>query len=99
MVLVASALVACFYLCMAVWFVVHQREYQYTGGGTSGSPEAAGLEGFAEFSISTEDGEHIVAWWAAPPDGAGVVLFSHGTRRHRWIPSGVCRILGIAGSA
>ena len=64
---------------MAVWFVVHQREYQYTGGNTSGSPEAAGLEGFAEVSISTEDGEHIAGWWAPPPDRAGVVLFLHGT--------------------
>ena len=80
MVLVAAALVASWYLCMAVSFVVHQREFQYTAGGTSGSPEAAGLKDFAEVHISTEDGEHIVAWWAAPhPDRAGVVLFLHGT--------------------
>jgi pimeloyl-ACP methyl ester carboxylesterase len=27
----------------------------------------------------TGDGERIVAWWAPPPSGAGVVLFLHGT--------------------
>jgi uncharacterized protein len=78
-VLVAATLVALCYLYVAFWFVVHQREFQYTRGDTSGSPEAVGLEGFAEVSISTEDGEHIVAWWAPPPDRAGVVLFFHGT--------------------
>ena len=79
MVLVATTLVACCYLCVAFWFVVHQREFQYTRGGASGSPEAVGLEGFAEVFISTEDGEHIVAWWAPPPARGGVVLFLHGT--------------------
>ena len=79
MVLAAAALVAFCYLYLALWFVVHQREFQYTRGGTSGSPEAAGLEGFAEISIATEDGEHIVGWWAPPPDRAGVVLYLHGT--------------------
>lgn len=78
-VLVAAALVACCYLYLALWFVVHQREFQYTRGGTSGTPEAVGLEGFAEVSIATEDGERIVGWWAPPPVRAGVVLFLHGT--------------------
>ena len=69
----------CCYLYLALWFVVHQREFQYTRGGTSGSPEAVGLAGFAEVSFSTEDGERIIGWWAPPPARAGVVLFLHGT--------------------
>jgi len=78
-VLVAAALVAFCYLYVAFWFFVHQREFQYTRSGTSGSPEAVGLEGFAEVSISTEDDERIVGWWAPPPIRGGVVLFFHGT--------------------
>jgi alpha-beta hydrolase superfamily lysophospholipase len=78
-VLVAAALAAFCYLYLAFWFVVHQREFQYTTGGISGSPEAVGLEGFAEVSISTEDGERIVGWWAPPSGRGGVVLFLHGT--------------------
>ena len=77
--LVPVALVAVWYLYQAVWFVVYQREFQYTPGGASGSPEAVGLEGFAEVLIATEDGERIVAWWAPPPARGGVVLFLHGT--------------------
>ena len=73
------ALAAFCYLCLVLWFVVHQRDFQYTPGGTSGSPEAVGLEGFAEVYIATEDGERIVGWWAPPPPGRGVVLFLHGT--------------------
>jgi uncharacterized protein len=78
-VLVAGAPVAVCYLYLAFWFFVHQREFQYTQGGTSGSPEAVGLNGFAEVSIATEDGERIVAWWAPPPGRSGVVLYFHGT--------------------
>jgi hypothetical protein len=58
---------------------VHQRDFRYSPGGTIGSPEAVGLEGFAEVYIATEDGERIVAWWAPPRSGGGVVLFLHGT--------------------
>jgi len=61
-VLVAAVPIAFCYLNLVFWFFVHQREFLYTRGGTSGSPKAVGLEGFAGVSISTEDGEHIVAW-------------------------------------
>ena len=57
----------------------HQRDFQYTPGGSRVAPETVGLDGFATVEISTEDGERIVAWWAAPPSGGGVVLFLHGT--------------------
>ena len=75
----APTLAALCYLYFAFWFVVHQRDFQYAPGGTSGSPEAVGLEGFVEVPIPTEDGERIVAWWAPPRFGGGVVLFFHGT--------------------
>lgn len=75
----ATAFATLAYLCLVFWFVVHQRDLQYTTGGASGSPRAAGLEGFAEVCIATEDGERIVGWWAPPPAQGGVVLFFHGT--------------------
>jgi hypothetical protein len=78
-VLVPVALAAFCYLYLAFWFVVHQREFQYTTGGISGSPETVGLAGFAAVSISTEDGERIVGWWAPPSGRGAVVLFLHGT--------------------
>jgi len=77
-VLGAPVLPAFCYLCLVLWFVAHQRDFQYAPGGTSGSPEAVGLAGFAEVHIATEDDERIVGWWAPPRPGRGVVLFLHG---------------------
>ena len=59
------------YLCLVLWFVAHQRDFQYAPGGTSGSPEAVGLAGFAEVHIPTEDDERIVGWWAHHNRGRG----------------------------
>jgi uncharacterized protein len=67
------------YLWLFLWFAAHQRDFQYTPGGSRVAPETVGLDGFAAVEIPTEDGERIVAWWAAPPSGGGVVLFLHGT--------------------
>jgi pimeloyl-ACP methyl ester carboxylesterase len=67
------------YLWLILWFVAHQREFQYTPGGARVAPEAVGLKGFAAVEAATGDGERIVAWWAPPPPGSGVVLFLHGT--------------------
>jgi hypothetical protein len=67
------------YLYMCVTFALHQREYQYTLGGTRSTPEAAAAAGFNEVKIATEDGERLDGWWRSPPQGYGVVLFLHGT--------------------
>ncbi len=67
------------YLWVILWFTVHQRDFQYTPGGSRVAPETVGLDGFAAVDIPTEDGERIVAWWAAPSSRGGVVLYFHGT--------------------
>jgi hypothetical protein len=68
------------YLYLCVTYALHQREYQYTLGGTRSTPEAAAAAGFTEVKIATEDGERLDGWWRpslAP--GRGAVLFLHGT--------------------
>jgi fermentation-respiration switch protein FrsA (DUF1100 family) len=67
------------YLWVILWFAAHQHDFQYTQGGSRVAPETVGLDGFAAVEIPTDDGERIVAWWAAPSSGGGVVLFLHGT--------------------
>ena len=67
------------YLYLCLTFVLHQREYQYTLGGTRSTPEAAAAAGFTEVKIATEDGAQLDGWWRPPSDGQGVVLFLHGT--------------------
>src|SRR4051794_35358434 len=67
------------FLWVILWFAAHQRDFQYTPGGSRVAPDTVGLDGFAAVEIPTEDGERIVAWWAVPSPGGGVVLFLHGT--------------------
>jgi fermentation-respiration switch protein FrsA (DUF1100 family) len=67
------------YLCLCLFFVMHQRQFQYTLGGTRSTPKAAAAAGFTEVKVPTQDGERLDGWWLAPPAGRGVVLFLHGT--------------------
>ena len=68
------------YLWLCAWFWVHQREFQYTPGGTIATPATAGLPEFSTVEIATGDGERIIGWWKPPPGtGDGVVLYLHGT--------------------
>jgi len=67
------------YLYLCLFFALHQREFQYTLGGTRSTPEAAAAAGFTEVTVATEDGERLDGWWRPPPSGGGVVLYLHGT--------------------
>src|SRR5437763_13889572 len=67
------------YLCVCLFFVMHQRAFQYTLGGTRSTPEAAAAAGFTEVKIATEDGARLDGWWLAPPAGRGRVLVLHRT--------------------
>jgi uncharacterized protein len=67
------------YLLLCLFFVMHQRQFQFTLGGTRSTPEAAAAVGFTEVKIATEDGERLDGWWLPPPAGRGVILFLHGT--------------------
>jgi uncharacterized protein len=78
-IIAVPTLVAFGYLWVILWFAAHQRDFQYTPGGSRVAPETVGLDGFAAVEIPTEDGERILAWWAVPSPGGGVVLFLHGT--------------------
>ena len=77
--LAVPALGAFGYLWVILWFAARQRDFEYSPGGSLVAPETVGLDGFAAVEIPTEDGERIVAWWAAPSSVGGVVLFLHGT--------------------
>jgi fermentation-respiration switch protein FrsA (DUF1100 family) len=75
-VLLASA-----YAALCLWFVVHQRDFQFGDNSAPRiSPQSVGLTGVIAVDVRTEDGEGLDAWWAPPPEpGRGVVLFLHGT--------------------
>lgn len=43
------------------------------------APQAAGLEGFTEVAVTTEDGVPLYGWWRPPPPGQGAIVFLTGT--------------------
>lgn len=67
--LYAAALSALFFL---------QRELQYFPGRQDPPPQSLGLEGVERLTATSEDGETLILWFAAPPPGRPVILFFHG---------------------
>ena len=43
------------------------------------APEAAGLKGFAQVSVPTEDGARLFGWWRPPDPGRGAIVVLTGT--------------------
>jgi alpha-beta hydrolase superfamily lysophospholipase len=43
------------------------------------APESAGLKGFAEVGVITEDGVRLYGWWQAPEPGQGAIVVFTGT--------------------
>ena len=66
------------YTGVLTWFYLHQDTLLYPGTPGDKSPAANGLTDFKEVRIKTPDGETLAAWWKAPPEGSGVVLYLHG---------------------
>src|SRR5438105_612845 len=43
------------------------------------APEAAGLKGFSEVAVTTDDGARLFGWWRPPEPGHGAIVFLTGT--------------------
>ena len=54
-------------------FVFYRMERKST------APETAGLAGFSEIWVTTEDGERLYGWWGPPKPGHAVIVFLTGT--------------------
>jgi uncharacterized protein len=68
----------CLYVGMAVILYVAQRSMMYFPETTHTSPVAAGLPAADEVTLTSSDGERLVAWHVAPRDGKPVILYFHG---------------------
>src|SRR5436309_2880689 len=73
-VLVALALYGVLLAALYVW----QRALLYPASGVRTTAAQAGLAGFVDVTIATEDGEQIVGWWKPPAPGRAVLLYFHG---------------------
>jgi uncharacterized protein len=66
------------YVGMAGILYFAQRSLMYFPETTRTAPAAAGLPEAEEVTLTTSDGERIIAWHAAPHDQKPVVIYFHG---------------------
>jgi fermentation-respiration switch protein FrsA (DUF1100 family) len=74
----AAAILLCLYVGMAVLLYVSQRSLMYFPETVHTTPAGAGLPLADEVTLTTSDGEHLVAWHVAPRDDRPVILYFHG---------------------
>ena len=76
--LTTAAIAAALYLAALIALYVFQRSLIYYPDPTRYTPAQAGLSGVREVVIETQDGEHILAWWAPASPGRPTFLYFHG---------------------
>jgi uncharacterized protein len=70
--------VLCVYAGVLAMLYVTQRSLMYFPETIHTTPAAAGLPQAEEVTLTTADGEHIIAWHVPPRDGKPVILYLHG---------------------
>jgi uncharacterized protein len=74
----AAAVLLCLYIGAAVMLYATQRSLMYFPETIHTTPAQAGLPDVEETTLTTSDGEHLVAWHAAPRADQPVILYFHG---------------------
>jgi fermentation-respiration switch protein FrsA (DUF1100 family) len=69
---------ACVYVGVAAVLYVKQRSLMYFPDTVHTAPAEAGLPEATEVPLTTADGVHITAWFAAPQGDKPVIVFFHG---------------------
>lgn len=83
------AVAAVLYAAFVALLYAMERTFLYPASSYRATAAEAGLAGFQDLSLTTADGERLVAWWKPPEPGRAVVLYFHGnggslwSRRHR----------------
>jgi fermentation-respiration switch protein FrsA (DUF1100 family) len=78
--LVALALYGILLAVLYIW----QRTLLYPASSFRTTAAQAGLRGFQDVTLATEDGERIVGWYKEPEPGRAVVLYFHGNGGGLW---------------
>ena len=73
-----GAVLLCLYIGTAVLLYSAQRSLMYFPETLHTTPAQAGLPEAEETTLTTSDGEHLVAWHVAPRDDRPVILYFHG---------------------
>jgi fermentation-respiration switch protein FrsA (DUF1100 family) len=66
------------YAAIVAFFYVSQGALLYPAGREKVSAREAGLPGFEDVTLTTEDGERVVAWYRPAEPGRATLLYFHG---------------------
>ena len=78
------ALVAALYVAFVALLYVMERTFLYPAASERATAAQAGLPGFQDLTLTTVDGERLVAWWKPPEPGRSVVIYFHGNGGSLW---------------
>jgi len=93
-----AVVLLCFYFALGALLYFTQRSLMYFAETVHTPPAQAGLPEAEEVTLTTSDGERIIAWHVAPRDGKPVIIYFHGNggslryrvqRFHKLVTSGV----------
>ena len=77
--LTCVAILGAIYLVVCTLFVAYEPAFVFAQVPRHLTPQAAGLKGFGEVTVTTEDGVPLVGWWRPPEPGHGAIVFLTGT--------------------
>jgi fermentation-respiration switch protein FrsA (DUF1100 family) len=72
------------YVAFVALLYVMERTFLYPASSQRTTVAEAGLLGFQDLTITTADGERLVAWWKPPEPGRAVLVYFHGNGGSLW---------------
>lgn len=75
---------AALYAGLVALLFFSQASLLYPASGRQSTAAEAGLSGFEDLVLRTEDGERLVAWWKPPQPGRALILYFHGNGGSLW---------------
>src|SRR5687768_16001203 len=91
------AVAAVLYGALVVLLFVMERTLLYPASAYRTTAGEAGLADFEDITLTTADGERLVAWWKPPGAGRAVIVYFHGNGGSLWNRRDRARLLADNG--
>jgi uncharacterized protein len=78
------AITAVIYIAFVALLYAMERTFLYPASSQRTTTAEAGLPGFQDLTLTTADGERLVAWWKPPQPGRAVLVYFHGNGGSLW---------------
>jgi len=78
------AVAAVIYVAFVALLYTMERTFLYPASSQRTTVVEAGLAGFQDLTLTTADGERLVAWWKPPESGRALLVYFHGNGGSLW---------------